>query len=56
MRIEQQRVGSVDVLMPVGPLVDEDGEQFGKTLLTRLQQISDRLVLKWPLSQMLEYL
>lgn len=45
MRIEQQRVGSVDVLMPVGALVDEDGEQFGDTLLTRLRTSNPRVVL-----------
>jgi len=45
MRIEQQRVGSVDVFMPVGPLVDADGEQFGKTILKRLQASNPRVVL-----------
>ena len=45
MRIEQQRVGSVDILMPVGALVDEDGEQFVDTLLTRLRISNPRLVL-----------
>ncbi len=45
MKIEQQRVGSVDVLTPVGALVEEDGEQFGKELLTRLRSSNPRVVL-----------
>lgn len=36
MKIEQQQVGTVDVLTPLGPLVDPDAEPFCHLLLKRL--------------------
>lgn len=45
MKIEQQQVGTVDVFTPMGPLVDQDGETFSKTLLTRVQSPNSRIVL-----------
>jgi anti-anti-sigma factor len=45
MKVERQRVGTVDVLSPDGPLVDQDGQKFIKTLLERLNSTTPRLVL-----------
>ena len=45
MKIEQQQVGTVDVFTPMGPLVDQDGETFSKTLLTRVKSPNPRNVL-----------
>lgn len=45
MKIEHQRVGSVDVLKPVGALVEDDSEQFGRMLMTRLRVPNPRVVL-----------
>ena len=45
MKIERQRVGTVDVLAPAGPLVDQDGEKFVKLLLERLSSTTPRVVL-----------
>ncbi|MCO6436331.1 MAG: STAS domain-containing protein [Phycisphaerae bacterium] len=44
MKIESQRVGTVDLLTPIGALVDEDAEQFRRNLLDRLQSPNPRLV------------
>jgi len=44
MKIEQQQVGTVDVFTPNGPLVDQDGEAFSKTLLSRLKSPNPRVV------------
>jgi hypothetical protein len=44
MKIERQQVGTVDVFMPVGPLVDNDGEKFCKTLVGRLKAANPRVV------------
>ena len=44
MKIERQQVGTVDVFTPVGALVDQDGEKFIKTLLTRLKSANPRVV------------
>ena len=45
MKIEQQQVGTVAVFTPMGPLVDQDGETFAKTLLTRVNSPNSRIVL-----------
>ena len=45
MKVEQQKVGTVDVLAPAGALVDEDAEQFCRLLLDRLKSPNPRLVL-----------
>ena len=45
MKVEHHRVGSVDVLKPTGPLVDDDGEQFARTLLARLRVPNPRVVI-----------
>ncbi len=44
MKIEHQQVGSVDVLTPVGALVDQDGEGFSKALLHRVKAANPRVV------------
>ena len=44
MKIEHQQVGTVDVLTPVGALVDQDAEGFCKRLVERLQSSSIRVV------------
>jgi len=45
MNIEAKRVGTVDVLTPQGPLVDEDAESFVETLQGKLEAPNPRLVL-----------
>ena len=45
MKIEQQQVGTVDVITPLGPLVDQDAETFSKTLLARVKSPNPRVVL-----------
>lgn len=45
MKIEQLRVGSVDVLTPMGTLTDQDAEKFLKTLQQKLQASNPRVVL-----------
>ncbi|MCH8966394.1 MAG: STAS domain-containing protein [Planctomycetes bacterium] len=45
MKIDQQRVGTVDVLAPTGALVDEDGQQFCDVLLEHVQSSSPRVVI-----------
>lgn len=45
VKIEQQRVGSVDVLTPTGALVDQDAECFCEALNSRLQSSNPRVVL-----------
>ena len=44
MKVEHQRVGTVDVLMPIGTLVDEDAESFSKLLFERLRSANPRVV------------
>ncbi len=36
MRVEQQQVGTVHVLTPIGALVDDDAQEFTAALLERL--------------------
>ena len=45
MKIEQQRIGTVDVFAPCGPLVDQDGEKFCATLMQRIKSGNPRVVL-----------
>jgi anti-anti-sigma factor len=45
VKVEHQRAGSVDVLKPVGALVDKDAESFAKDLLERVQSANPRVVL-----------
>lgn len=45
MKLEQHRIGTVDVFTPIGPLVDEDGERFGKSLMERLEQPNVRIAI-----------
>jgi len=45
MKCEQRQVGTVDVLTPIGALVDEDAEQFSAKLLERLRSSSPRVVI-----------
>ena len=44
MKIEQQRIGTVDILAAVGALVDDDALQFHRLLLERLQSPNSRVV------------
>lgn len=44
MKIEQQTLGTVDVLTPVGPLVDEDGAAFSKRLTDQVTGPNPRVV------------
>lgn len=45
MKIERQRVGTVDVMTPQGALVDQDGGKLVQALLERLSSANPRLVL-----------
>lgn len=44
MKCELNKVGTVDVLMPTGALVDEDAESFCAGLLERLRSANPRVV------------
>lgn len=44
VKVEQQQVGTVDVLTPNGPLVDEDAESFCRLLHQRIQSPNPRVV------------
>ncbi len=44
MKIERQQVGTVDVVAPVGALVDDDATNFTRTLLRHLQAPNPRVV------------
>jgi len=44
MKVEQQRIGTVDVFTPVGTLIDQDAERFLKTLLARVRSTNPRIV------------
>lgn len=45
LKIERQRVGSVDVITPIGALIDKDAEQFIKLVMERIGSSNPRLVL-----------
>ena len=45
MKVEQQQIGTVDVLTPAGPLMDQEGEKFCAALLQRIKSGNPRLVL-----------
>lgn len=45
MKVERQKVGTVDVLRPVGPLVDQDVEPFAQALSERVQSANPRMVI-----------
>ena len=53
MKVEQQQVGTVDVLAPVGALVDQEAESFLRLLLERVKLPNPRLVV---LMQQVPYL
>ena len=44
MKVEQQQVGTVDVLTPLGALVDQEAEDFLKLLVERTKSPSARVV------------
>lgn len=44
MKIDEQHVGSADVLFPIGALVDQDGEEFSKLLMQRVTSSNPRVV------------
>lgn len=44
MKIEQQRVGTVDVLSVVGALVDQDAEAFMERLQTAIRSNNPRVI------------
>ena len=45
MKIEKQKVGSVDVYTPSGPLVDSDSDTFSEMLRDRVRGSNPRIVL-----------
>ena len=45
VKVEQQQVGTVDVLTPNGALVDDDAESFCRLLHQRIQSPNPRVVL-----------
>ena len=44
MKIEKKRVGSIEVLAPDGPLVDDDAREFSNELLRKLRSSNHRVV------------
>ena len=44
MKIERQRVGTVEVCTPFGPLVEEDAQEFVEALIERLRGPNPRVV------------
>ncbi len=44
MKIKEQKLGTVDVVTPVGPLADEDSQQFVELLQTYLESANPHLV------------
>ncbi len=44
MKIEQRQVGTVEVLTPVGALIDDDAEAFRKKLMQRIEPSDSRIV------------
>ena len=45
MRIDHQQVGTVDVIMPLGTLVEDEAAEFAEQLQTRLAGANMRMVL-----------
>ena len=45
MKMDQQRVGTVDVFVPGCPLVDKEAEEFAALLIDRVQSSNPRIVL-----------
>ena len=45
MKVGRQQIGTVAVYTPVGALVDEDAEQFSRTLQEALQAPNPRVVI-----------
>ena len=45
MSIEQKRVGTVDVMAPAGPIVDEDAEELIALMAEKLSTANPRFVL-----------
>lgn len=44
MKVERQKVGTVDVLRPIGPLIDQDVEAFARMLTERVRSANPRVV------------
>lgn len=44
MKIEQQQIGTVDVIIPIGALIDEDAEKCVDVLLKKLKSPNPRVV------------
>lgn len=44
MKIERQQVGTVEVLAPVGPLVEDDAREFCNALMKRVAGPSPRVI------------
>lgn len=44
MKIERQRIGTVEVLAPIGTLVDDDADRFTRLLMERLRTPNARVV------------
>jgi anti-anti-sigma regulatory factor len=45
MKTDMQRVGSVDVFTPIGPLADEDAGSFAAALGPKLEAATPRVVI-----------
>ena len=45
MKVKEEKVGTVDVIVPGGPLVDEDSQEFIDIVEKHLQASNPRLVL-----------
>lgn len=45
MKIDQEHVGTVEILTPAGALVDDDAQEFCNLLLERVRDQSPRLVI-----------
>ncbi len=44
MKIEHEQIGTVEVLSPIGPLVDEGAEAFTQQILARVRSSNPRVV------------
>ena len=44
MKVERQKVGTVDVIRPVGPLIDQDVAPFADALMERIHASNPRVV------------
>ena len=45
MKVEQQSVGTIDILTPIGALVDDDAESFSRLVQERVKVPNPRVVI-----------